>query len=296
MSRQPPVVVLGQAGRDLVLSVDHLPEAGGSTVVQDRIEILGGKGANQAIALVQLGQPAALIAVLGDDAAGDAALVQAGRDGVDVSAIARRGRTALLVDVVEADGARRLLEDVPDESLLRDEDVLAAEHLIARAPTLSLQLQQPAAVLQRALELARPDAHVVLDGAPDDPAAGAALLERADVLRVNAEEAELVAGTAVTSVDQARELLERGPRLVCVGLPGGGDLVVWPEGKLELSPQADPPVDPTGGGDSFVAGLVASLQSGAQPAQAARTAALAAASTVSRAGGRPDLVGLAVSS
>jgi ribokinase len=283
------VVVLGQAARDLVLTIDCLPPAGGSTTVQQRTEILGGKGANQAVALAQLGLPSVLVAVLGDDAAGEAAVQQALRDGIDVSSVARRGRTALLVDVVERDGSRRLLEDVPDDALLRDDDVTAAAGLISAARTLSLQLQQPAAVLQRVVELARPDALVVLDGAPDDPAAGGALLQRADVLRLDAQEAELVGEGPVTTFDQARQLLDSGPRIVAVGLPGGGDLLVWRDGQVELPPGADPVVDPTGGGDSFVAGLVVALHSGAQPAQAGRAAAHAAASTVSRAGGRPDL-------
>lgn len=290
-----PVVVLGQAGRDLVLTVDALPEAGGATTVQQRTEILGGKGANQAVALVQLDLPAALVAVLGDDDAGQAAVQQAQRDGIDVSGVTRRGRTALLVDVVEQDGSRRLLEDVPDEALLREGDVAAAGTLISAARTLSLQLQQPAAVLQRALGLARPETFVVLDGAPDASPAGAALLQRADVLRMDAEEAELVEGAPLTTFDQARQLLDRGPRLVAVGLPGGGDLVVWRDDQIALPAGADPVIDPTGGGDSFVAGLIVALQSGAGPAQAGRAAARAAASTVSRAGGRPDLTGLAAS-
>jgi ribokinase len=283
------VVVLGQAARDLVLTVDGLPPAGGSTRVQRRTEVLGGKGANQAVALTQLGRSTALVGVVGDDDAGRAGLQQARRDGIDVSSVVCRGRTALLVDVVEQDGRRRLLEDVPGEALLREEDVLAAGARIAQAGTVSLQLQQPARALVRAVTLAAPDALVVLDGAPDDAEAGGVLLQRADVLRMDAEEAELVVGAPVTSMVQVRELLERGPRLVAVGLPAGGDLVAWQEGQVELPPSSGPVVDPTGGGDSFVAGLIDALQNGARPEQAAWAAARAAASTVARAGGRPDL-------
>ena len=285
----PSVVVLGQAARDLVLVVDGLPDAGGSTTVRRRIEVLGGKGANQAVALAQLERSPELVAVLGEDDAGGDALAQARADGLGVTGVVRRGRTALLVDVVEQDGTRRLLEDVPDEALLREQDVTAAAASISAAQTISLQLQQPAAVLLSAVELVRPDALVVLDGAPDEPDAGARLLRRADVLRMDAEEAALLAGEAVTTVRHARELLDRGPTLVAVGLPDGGNLVVWAEGALELPPSTGPVVDPTGGGDSFTAALVAALHSGAAPAQAGRAAARAAASTVARPGGRPDL-------
>jgi ribokinase len=47
------VVVVGQVGRDLVLGLDELPEAGGSADVRGRRELLGGKGANQPAAVVR---------------------------------------------------------------------------------------------------------------------------------------------------------------------------------------------------------------------------------------------------
>ena len=48
---QPPVVVIGQIARDLVLVVDEVPGPSGSTDVRRRRELLGGKGANIAVGL-----------------------------------------------------------------------------------------------------------------------------------------------------------------------------------------------------------------------------------------------------
>ncbi len=72
------VVVLGQVGRDLVLRVGALPEAGGSAAVSERREMLGGKGANQAVTLAQLGVPVALVGrtLTGRAATGSAAIGQ----------------------------------------------------------------------------------------------------------------------------------------------------------------------------------------------------------------------------
>ena len=44
-------VVTGQLARNLVLGVDEVPEAGQSRPVRERREMLGGKGANQAVAV-----------------------------------------------------------------------------------------------------------------------------------------------------------------------------------------------------------------------------------------------------
>src|SRR3954447_25404664 len=109
------VVVVGQVGRDLVLRVDGLPDAGGAAPARERRELLGGKGANQAVALAQLGIPVALVGVVGDDRAGDEARAQAATEGVDVSGVVRRpgAATALLLDLVEEGGRRRLVEPCP---------------------------------------------------------------------------------------------------------------------------------------------------------------------------------------
>ncbi|WP_100497362.1 PfkB family carbohydrate kinase [Geodermatophilus chilensis] len=308
------VVVLGQVGRDLVLRTPALPEAGGSATVGERRELLGGKGANQAVALAQLGVPVALVGVVGDDHPGVEAVAQAAADGIDVSAVVRRrgASTALLVDLVEDGGVRRLLEDVPDVVLLTPDDVAAATDQIAAAQVVSLQLQQPGPAVVAALQRVPEGAVVVVDGAPEDDATRDAVLARADVVRADAIEARLLAGRELSGVDDARdaaaELLTAGARVVAMGVGEEGDMVAWragprfgvAAGELEVDPGwADgdvvvpllggQPVDPTGGGDAYVAALTATLLGGAAPEDAAWVASAAAGLTVGHSGGRPEL-------
>lgn len=290
------VVVIGQIGRDLVLRTDRPPTAGESATVLRREELLGGKGANQAVGLAQLGVPVALIGVVGDDQAGTSILQQAQRDGIDVSKVARRGTTALLVDVVAAPPERMLLEDVPDSSLVRVADLDRSSSLFDTADTVSIQLQQPAATALEAAQRARQRGlRVVADGVPA-PQVRADLLATLDVLRADATEASIIAGTEITTVEQAFDLadhlLSGGPELVALAIPDVGDLLTW-RGGSELFEFADVEVvDPTGAGDAFVAGLVAALREGAAPREAGGRAAAAAGATVQRLGGRPDLTGL----
>lgn len=291
--------MVGQAGRDLVLRVDALPDAEGSTTVSERIERLGGKGANLAVGLRQL-NPATrvtLVAVLGADASGEHALGDAADSGLEVEHVVRRGRTALLVDLVEADGDRRLLEDVPSESELTGDDVHAAGDAIRAADTVVLQLQQPAeALLVAARAAANAGARVVLDGAIEGTARDE-LLAVASVVRADALEARLLTGIEIADRDDARRaadaLLAHGPRVAAVSVPGEGDLVAW-QGGERFFPFSEPDaVDRTGAGDAFVAGLVTALRRGDAPGEAGRLAADAASSTVQRLGGRPDLGHLA---
>lgn len=289
------IVVVGQVGRDLVLEVDGIPPEGGSAPVRRRRELLGGKGANQAVGCRQLGVQAALVAVVGADAAGADALAAAAADGIDVTGVVRRdgAATALLVDVVGPPGIRRLLEDVPEEVLLRPDDVRAAAALLGGAEAVLLQLQQPGPAVAEALRAAAPGSLVVADGAPGDERVRELVLARADAVRADTAETAALTGRApedtAGTLRAARELLGRGPRVVALASPEGADVVAWPGGHVVLPHLEPDPVDPTGGGDAFVAALAVGLLHGEEPGTAARWAAAASAQVAGTAGGRPGL-------
>jgi ribokinase len=290
------VVVLGQIGCDVVVHGER------------RRELLGGKGANQAVGLAQLGVRVALVGVVGDDDAGSSVRAQAAADGIDVTAVVRRSgsRTAVLTDRVGESGERRLVEDVPPEVLLSSGDVRSAAGAVGGCRALSLQLQQPGPAVRAALDLAPAGSLVVADGAPDDGATREAVLGRAHVVRADAEEAALLVGRELDGVDAVRaaaaELLTAGPRLVQLAAGRAGNLVAWragpapgpagghwADGEVLVPLLDDGAVDPTGAGDASVAALVASLLGGAPPEDAAWAAGAAAALTVGHAGGRPRL-------
>jgi ribokinase len=299
------VVVVGQVGRDLVLGVDAIPDGGGSASVRRRWEGLGGKGANQAVTCRQLGADVALVAVVGDDDAGADVVRQAERDGIDVTGVVRRegASTALLVDVVTPDATRRLLEDVPDDVLLRPDDVRPSAHLLEDARCVLLQLQQPADAVLEALRASGSAALLVADGAPGDEAARDELLAGVHVLRADDAEAALLVGSELSSLDDvvaaARDLVRRGPRVVALSAGSDGNVVAWPDGCVtvpligeDLSGRST--ADPTGGGDAFVSALALHLLRRNAPADAAWWASAATALVVTRLGGRPHLSGGAV--
>jgi ribokinase len=160
------VAVVGQLARDLVLSVAELPEPGTSADAADRREQLGGKGANQAVGLAQLGVRPRLVAVAGDDVIGDVLLDQARADGIDVSTVVRRGGTltGLIVELLDARAEYRYVQDLP---LLTSADVVGAARALAGADAVLVQLQQPLAVAMAAARIGHDAGRlVVLDGAP----------------------------------------------------------------------------------------------------------------------------------
>ncbi|WP_406045413.1 PfkB family carbohydrate kinase [Micromonospora sp. NBC_00898] len=294
-------IAVGQVARDLVLLVDEVPGAARTAPVRRRRELLGGKGANQAVGLAQLGARVGLLGVVGLDEVGDRLLGQARSDGIDVAPVLRREGTAsaLIVDVVDAHGGWRYLEDIPEETLLTEADVAGAADVVQASRAVLVQLQQPLPAALAAARCARAaDRLVLLDGAPDDPHAAAELLALADVLRADAREAGLIVGEppkdAEAGLRAGRELLGRGPSLVAVEVAGEGNAFAWPGGELFVPLSETPTVDTTGAGDAFVAALTVGLLRGDPPERTARYAVAAAGATVGHPGGRPALTGAVI--
>ncbi|MEU4564784.1 PfkB family carbohydrate kinase [Actinoplanes sp. NPDC023936] len=273
------VVVTGQLARDLVLLVDAMPETGTSADARLRREMLGGKGANQAVALAQLGARPVLVAVRGDDRVGEELIEQARRDGIDVGhVVCRPGtETGLIVEALDGSGGWRYLQHLPDGVLLTEADVDAAAPALRSADAVLVQLQQPGPAALAAARHARAGgALVVLDGELPE-AERDELLKLADVIRADEHEAESLGDV-------------RGP-LLMLGR-SDGNLVRWADGE-ELIPLTDEKVvDTTGAGDALTAALTVGLLRGMPPAEAGRFAVAAAGATVGHPGGRPDLSGL----
>ncbi|GGQ56784.1 ribokinase [Couchioplanes caeruleus subsp. azureus] len=279
---------MGQLARDLVLSVDEIPAAGRSGDAGERREQLGGKGANQAVGLAQLGVRPRLVAVAGDDVIGDVLLDQARRDGIDVTAVVRRRDTltGLIVELLEAGGRWRYVQHLAEAVLLTEHDVAAARHVLSGADAVLVQLQQPPAAALAAARIARDAGRlVVLDGVPQERRDD--LLAAADVVRADEQEAELLLGGTPT-VEKAQDLLQKGPRMLALGT-ADGNLFVWRDGHVRLPLTDERVADTTGGGDAFTAALTASLLRDDDPLTAARWAVAASGATVGHPSGRPDL-------
>jgi sugar/nucleoside kinase (ribokinase family) len=101
-------------------------------------------------------------------------------------------------------------------------------------------------------------------------------LALADIALMNAEEAELVAGSA------RRELLALGPTIIAITAGAAGATVLTPDGEQHVSaPEVEVHYD-IGAGDTFHAGFIAGLLRGYDPVMATRIGSAAAALRISR--------------
>ena len=296
------LVVVGDCNPDvLVLGDDVTPAFGQQEKLVDGIwMVVGGSAAITAVAAARLGLSVGLVAAVGADPAGDFMLGQLAREGVGIAAVAVRDSAPTGMTVALSRGTDRAILTAPGAvGSLTAQDVPAA--LLARARHVHVSSYF---LLERSLG---PGLAAVLAAAR---AAGAttsldtnwdpagkwgddhlhAALAQTDVLLPNETEALRIAGAPALPA-AAGALTAAGRRLVVkLGERGAlcADGPVWH--RTELPPVT--PVDATGAGDCFNAGLIGGLLRGlALPDAAALGCAVGALSTQAAGGtaSSPDL-------
>jgi ribokinase len=270
----PVVWVLGSLNVDAIVRVARHPLPG-ETVLGGPVEArFGGKGANQAVAAAVAGADVRMIGRVGDDADGRAYRERLAAFGIDVAAVrvdpsAATGRAAIAVD---AAGENTIIVSPGANAAVGQEDLVALEG-IAPEDVLLVQLEIDLEVVARAVRLAATrGARVVLNAAPFAPLAAEVLALADPVVANEAEAAEL----AATGDVPVQLLVTRG----AAGSAWGG--IEVPADRVEI------PVDTTGAGDTYCGALAAALAAGADPAEAMRRAAAAAARSVTWLGAQPD--------
>lgn len=284
--------------------VDVVPDGAGGLR-----SLPGGSPANVAVTLGRLGRDVTLATALAPDAGGDVIRDRLRSSGVTVRATVPSSR--------RTSSARVMLDPAGGPSYdfeltweLDDVDVSAAD--VLHVGSAAAVLAPGADAVRDAVRRARAHAVVSLDpnvrpALIDDPAGARSRLEElvalADVVKVSDEDLAWFA-PGVDPLDVARRWIGWGAALVVVTRGAGGSTVLRAGGAvLEVPGRAVHVVDTVGAGDTFAGALLDALAargvraahgadvlrdlSDAAVRTAARSAAVAASVTVSRAGANP---------
>jgi ribokinase len=290
------VVVVGSCNVDYVVVCPVLPRPGATVLGSDLRTVLGGKGANQAVAAARQGVPVRMVARVGADAGGAAALVALAAHGVDTTAVARDQRrpTGVALIAVDRTGQNLIIVAPGANGTLSARAARAAVADLTAEDLVLAQLEVPIATVAAAFRVARrAGARTVLNTAPAPPReAAAALLRLASVVIANAAEATQLAGQTVhdvaTARSAARALRATGPDLVVVTLGTDGAVAVDATQELVQPAFRVNTVDTTGAGDAFCGALAAWLDR-VPLAEALTRAAAAGALATTRRGALPSL-------
>jgi sugar/nucleoside kinase (ribokinase family) len=290
--RGPDLLVLGDCNPDvLVLGGDVTPEFGQQEKLVDRMELaVGGSASITAVAAARLGLRVALVAAVGDDPAGHFMLGQLAAEGVDVTAVAVRDGTPTGMTVALSRGEDRAIltatgalasvtaADVPQALLCTARHVHVSSYFLVER-----SLGPGLAGLFAAARATGASTSLDTNWDPAGGWGGAmlhAVLAQTSLLVPNEAEAlrlarrdSLAGAIGALTAAGATLVVKQGARGALCAAPGQAGAV-----HVRLPPVR--PVDTTGAGDCFNAGLIAGLLRGLPlPRAAALGCAVAAAST-----------------
>jgi ribokinase len=292
---RPRIVVVGSSNTDMVIKAARIPAPGETVLGGEFLTTPGGKGANQAVAAARLGAEVTLVARVGADVLGEAALRNFEMEGIRTDYVYRDEEAASGVALifVDAAGENAIAVASGANARLTAEDVARAEPRIAEADVVLLQLEVPLAAVLAAVEIARSHGRrVVLNPAPAQTVPDA-LLRHVDVLTPNETEAEMLLGGGDAGLGgvaaTAQALRERGAGTIIVTMGKEGVFVVAPEGEYHVAGRRVQTVDTTGAGDAFSGALACAWGSGQEFRAAIDFAIAASALSVTRAGAQSAL-------
>ncbi|WP_371778439.1 ribokinase [Streptosporangium subroseum] len=291
------VLVVGSITADVTAFSRRLPRRGETILGDDVTLVLGGKGANQAVAAARGGAPTWLVGCVGKDPFSEIVLAGLHSHGVASTEIRTvDNRTGVAHIRVDASGENDIVITPLANSDLSidmvDESIRAVRD---RTSVLLLQLEIRAEVACHAAEAgAHAGLTVVLDPAPAQ-----SLPDRVwpyiAVVTPNESEATALTGVEVVDLESAERaaawFLDRGVRHALITLGAAGALSVTPEQTRHFPAYPVNPVDTTAAGDAFTGSLGAALAGGLDTATAIRRGMAAGALATTRPGASPSLPG-----
>ena len=295
MSR-PAITVVGSYATGLTMKVERLPHTGETLLGTGYRVDYGGKGSNQAVGCARLGAAVSFVTKIGKDAFGDMALQLYRDEGVDVGNLQQTASapTGVGFIIVEAStGHNCIVLDPGANELLEPDHITRAAQAFSSAKVMLTQLEIPVPAAERALAVGRGQgATTILNPAPVRPLPRS-VLELVDVLTPNETEAKVLIGRnpadSIDPIQLARELIELGVRQVVMTLGEKGAIIVTPSSVKRVPAIDVSPVDTTGAGDAFNAGLAVALASGEDLESAVGFAVVTGGLAVMREGVIPSL-------
>jgi sugar/nucleoside kinase (ribokinase family) len=263
------IVCVGQLVADIVVRpVEKLPYPGRTEPVEDLDLLSGGCAANTAAVLAKLGAEVRLVALIGQDSFGDAALADVKRAGVNVEAVRREAQlsTSVAIVLIDGKGERSFYYRAGGCEKLANYHV--ADEIIKKAGVIHVGGAMKMLKLDLAELMGRAKSFGCITSLDTDwdiygnwmrKLQGA--IPKIDYLITNEEEAAMLSGKDDPR-EAARELLGRGPKAVAVKRGERGAMLATKDGVADFPAYRVKVKDTTCAGDAFAAGFLLGVSLG----------------------------------
>jgi len=288
------VVVVGSINMDVIVDTPKYP-AYGETIFCNSVAMTpGGKGANQAVAVANLGKKTCLVGAVGNDSAGTQLINNLQSKGVDTAHIIRseESGTNTFVAMVDSTGENTMVGTKGANDSLSKEYMEEVFNKI-NAKILLIQMETSPESIIAAMKVAKErNMYVILDPAPADGIFDEAF-KYADLVTPNKQETQRITGIDVTdeisALEAAKKLNELGIPDVIVKMGENGSLVYQNGKSTVVDAIKVKAVDTVGAGDCFAGALANSYLDTNDLVEAVKFASVAAGIKVSRSGGQDSI-------
>lgn len=288
------IVVVGSINMDLVTICERAPRAGETLLGKKFMQIPGGKGANQAVALGKLNSSIFMLGKVGKEGMGDILLNSMEKNGVDISNVEYCDEaTGIAKIIVEDNGQNRILV-VPGANYEVDTFYID-KHLdvIKNSDILVTQLEIPIETVRYSLKKAKELGKITILNPAPAVKLDEEIILNSDYIIPNETELEILSGIAVTDekslVEAATILLDKGVKGLIVTLGSQGCMFINKTERKKFSAYKVKAIDTTAAGDSFIGGFINGLANGLSFDEAINRGTKVAAIAVTRFGAQTSI-------
>ena len=294
-------IFVGRAG------IDFFTDAGVRAEDAERVSVdLGGSAANTAAGICKLGGQASIVTCVSDDSVGSYAINRLRHYGVDpryVRPVGGEFRNSLAFYESVVEGHRNVIyrngaaDFQMDESDVEGVDYSAFGALITAGTVFAAEPSRSATF--KSFELAKAAGLPIIFDVDYRPYSWPSAQEAADVLSRAAAECDMIvgndeefgfmAGDYDKGLDKARSLAADGVEIVIYKMGGDGAITFANGEEIRTGIYPVEALKPTGAGDSFMAGLMASLACDHKLKDAIMRGSACASVTVSKPGCAPAM-------
>lgn len=288
------ILVVGSMNMDLVVKTDEIPKIGETVLGNELLQIPGGKGANQGVAISKLNNNVIFLGNVGKDAYGEELLKSMKDSGVDISSIEKTDTsTGIAVINVDKSGNNNIVVIPGANGLVNIEYLQRHYNAFEEADIVVFQLEIPLETVRAGLRISKGLGKLtILNPAPaaelDDE-----IIENIDILIPNEHELERISKVKITDHDSmleaAQVLLEKGIKQIIVTLGSKGVCYVDINGHEFFEAYKVAVVDTTAAGDSFIGGFISSYIENADIKSSITRGQKTAALTIQKVGAQTSL-------
>lgn len=289
------VLVIGSLNMDMTVKVEELPKLGETIFGNDFYESCGGKGANQAVAVLKLGMKTEMIGMVGKDSQGEKLIQNLNKYGIISDNVIKSDElTGRAIITVDKKGDNNIIVIPGSNFKITKEHIQAKQDVIASSDVVILQNEIPSETVEFSLLKAKELGKItIFNPAPARKLSGE-VFKNTDYLILNETEMEEIFEIKFNDEEYTEKISikkkEYGIKNIILTLGDKGSILFSEDNNIKkYDVYKVKAVDTTAAGDSFIGAFTMKICEIGNPDEAIKYATAVSAIVVTRQGAQDSI-------